>query len=296
MRAVITSSVTFLFAVGLIFFYPELSLNPGQTSSAHNFIHKDCLKCHTIITGSVNSKCISCHPVNDIDIKKTNGELIDSKNKIKFHGQLLKKDCMACHTEHNVINGKTTGKFSHELLEIELKYKCSLCHFNKPADNLHKVVNAECGICHNTNIWKTDNFNHSVIKAEELSNCIICHNQNIPVDELHSGISAECGVCHSTNKWKPADFQHDKYFAFDKHHPNDCRTCHPSGYKTYTCYGCHEHSPSKIREEHIEEGISDFNDCISCHRSGDEHGSENERKGRDKESKKDRNKEEDDDD
>ena len=37
-----------------------------------------------------------------------------------------------------------------------------------------------------------------------------------------------------------------------------------------TCYGCHEHSRSKIREEHLEEGIHDYENCVDCHRSGDE--------------------------
>lgn len=41
-------------------------------------------------------------------------------------------------------------------------------------------------------------------------------------------------------------------------------------YSSYTCYGCHEHSRSKIREEHVEEGIYDYENCVECHRSGDE--------------------------
>jgi hypothetical protein len=41
-------------------------------------------------------------------------------------------------------------------------------------------------------------------------------------------------------------------------------------YSNYTCYGCHEHSRSKIREEHVEEGIYDYENCEECHRSGDE--------------------------
>jgi hypothetical protein len=41
-------------------------------------------------------------------------------------------------------------------------------------------------------------------------------------------------------------------------------------YASYTCYGCHEHSRSKIRAEHIEEGIRNYENCVECHRSGDE--------------------------
>ena len=43
-----------------------------------------------------------------------------------------------------------------------------------------------------------------------------------------------------------------------------------SDYANYTCYGCHEHSRSKIREEHVEERIYEYESCVECHRSGDE--------------------------
>jgi hypothetical protein len=44
----------------------------------------------------------------------------------------------------------------------------------------------------------------------------------------------------------------------------------PRSYRTYTGYGCHEHSPEEIREEHLEEGIRDFDDCMRCHPTGRE--------------------------
>ena len=48
-------------------------------------------------------------------------------------------------------------------------------------------------------------------------------------------------------------------------------TCHVDNiYDAYTCYGCHEHSRAKIRREHLEEGIRDYENCAECHRSGDE--------------------------
>ena len=76
-------------------------------------------------------------------------------------------------------------------------------------------------------------------------------------------------------RWKPATFDHERYFRFDKHHTTDCQTCHVSSdYGSYTCYGCHEHSRSKIREEHVEEGIVDYENCVECHRSSDEEEAE----------------------
>ena len=76
---------------------------------------------------------------------------------------------------------------------------------------------------------------------------------------------------HTQEAWLPATFEHEKYFRFDRHHDTDCATCHVNNdYGSYTCYGCHEHSRSKIRAEHVEEGIYQYENCVECHRSGDE--------------------------
>ena len=49
-------------------------------------------------------------------------------------------------------------------------------------------------------------------------------------------------------------------------------TCHVrNDYSAYTCYGCHEHTPANIRREHVDEGIRQFDNCVECHRSADEH-------------------------
>jgi hypothetical protein len=48
-------------------------------------------------------------------------------------------------------------------------------------------------------------------------------------------------------------------------------TCHPNALTAYTCYGCHEHDPQKIRAKHLKKGISDFANCIACHPTGQEH-------------------------
>ncbi|MDH3713273.1 MAG: hypothetical protein OET44_05415 [Gammaproteobacteria bacterium] len=67
--------------------------------------------------------------------------------------------------------------------------------------------------------------------------------------------------------------------------------CHIDGdYSSYTCYGCHEHSRSEIREKHAEEGIYDCDNCVECHRSGDEEEAERfwrQRRTRQGEAKKD---------
>jgi hypothetical protein len=46
----------------------------------------------------------------------------------------------------------------------------------------------------------------------------------------------------------------------------------PGNYKSYNCMTCHEHSPSQIASEHLEEGIRNDDNYIRCHRSASEHG------------------------
>ena len=91
-------------------------------------------------------------------------------------------------------------------------------------------------------------------------------------DTFHHFFIYNCYKFHTTSKWKPSTFDHSNYFVLDKDHNAECTTCHANNnFKAYTCYGCHEHSESKIRAEHLEEGINNFSDCASCHKSGDEH-------------------------
>lgn len=60
---------------------------------------------------------------------------------------------------------------------------------------------------------------------------------------------------------------HDKLFVLDRDHDAECATCHRNNeFSRYTCYGCHEHTPAKVRAEHVKEGIPDFENCMECHR------------------------------
>jgi hypothetical protein len=196
------------------------------------------------------------------------GKLIDA------HAELT-DDCFACHTPllgsrpqkciacHAVaeIGLVTTGgvpidrerknvAFHQELLEDD----CVACH----AD--HRGVQAFRPI---------GQFSHALLAAATRDRCDGCHSG--PDDALHRRIEGNCAQCHTQEAWLPATFDHDDYFRFDRDHDTDCVTCHlGNDYASYTCYGCHEHSRSKIREEHLEEGIRDYEQCVDCHRSGDE--------------------------
>lgn len=137
------------------------------------------------------------------------------------------------------------------------------------------LISEECVGCHSDHAGvrrfrQQGRFNHALLRTEIRELCQDCHKA--PADALHRQITGNCGQCHSQAKWAPATFDHNKYFELDRDHNDRCATCHSgSDYSRYTCYGCHEHSKESMRREHIEEGIPDFDNCVECHRSADEH-------------------------
>jgi hypothetical protein len=141
-----------------------------------------------------------------------------------------------------------------------------------------QLIEEDCVACHSDHkgvqaFRPKDQFSHQLIKPPLIEECNSCHAN--PGDALHQKIVGNCSTCHSIERWTPATFDHDEYFRFDRQHRTECETCHINNdYNKYTCYGCHEHSRSKIREEHIEEGIRNYEICVDCHRSGDEHEAE----------------------
>jgi hypothetical protein len=124
--------------------------------------------------------------------------------------------------------------------------------------------------CHSTRSWTAiSNFNHDAIDANSRNNCASCHQS--PKDKIHSISSANCISCHSKDKWKPSTFNHFKYFELDKNHNVSCTNCHKTNdFKEYTCFGCHQHTIANIRSEHLEEGITNFANCVKCHKNANE--------------------------
>jgi hypothetical protein len=158
--------------------------------------------------------------------------------------QKLEADCFACHASF-------TGASSP---------RCVTCH--KPAD-VGRLTTAGQPV---TKPLTSTPFHQKDARAQ----CQDCHKS--PTDSLHQQITGNCSQCHNQDKWTPATFDHDKYFALDRDHNTRCVTCHVrNDYSRYTCYGCHEHTPANIRAEHIKEGIREYEKCVECHRSADEH-------------------------
>lgn len=194
---------------------------------------------------------------------------------IPGHGK-LETDCFACHvpllgvaSERCVTchKPKDIGRLTTAGLPIEKPLTSTPFH--------QKLVSQDCIACHSDHsgvkrFRPTGKFNHSLLEKATREECHGCHKS--PRDNLHEQITGNCGKCHSQDKWTPATFDHAKYFELDRDHNVKCVTCHVrNDYSRYTCYGCHEHTPEKIRREHIEEGIRDFDNCVECHRNADEH-------------------------
>ena len=169
--------------------------------------------------------------------------------------------CVACHQPDQIGRLTTTG--------------LPIASTKSPVPFHQKLTEQNCVACHSDHagtrrFLKQGRFDHSLLQAATRDLCQDCHKP--PADALHQQIAGNCRQCHEQNRWTPATFEHDKYFVLDRDHNARCVTCHVGNdYKAYTCYGCHEHSLGSIRRKHIEEGIRNFDDCVECHRSGDEH-------------------------
>ncbi|MCM8857850.1 MAG: cytochrome c3 family protein [Candidatus Thiodiazotropha sp.] len=204
--------------------------------------------------------------------------MISPGKPIDAHADLA-TDCFACHTP---FIGSTADKCiaCHKVEEIGIKTTQGL-PIAKEKKNVafhQQLIEEDCVSCHSDHkgvqaFRPIGQFSHRLLEPDLQQQCDSCHNN--PGDALHLKIEGNCAECHDQEAWIPATFNHADYFRFDRHHDTDCVTCHVnSDYSHYTCYGCHEHSRSKIREEHVEEGIYDYEVCVECHRSGDEEEAE----------------------
>jgi len=252
-----------------------------------------CTKCHldarTVADlQSAPQDCFSCHQKDD-----------------KHEGG-FGTDCAACHNPTNWED----ATFDHNLSVFKLEgehaeVKCDQCHINnvfkgtpqdcyschQKDDEHNGEFGTDCAACHTPNDWEGATFDHNLsnfpltgehvnVNCEQChtngqfkgldSTCFACHAE--PTE--HAGeFGTDCVACHTTTAWTPATFNGDHTFPMDHGESgvSSCATCHPAGYKTYTCYGCHEHNESNIRSEHQEEGISNFENCMECHADGREH-------------------------
>ncbi|MBI5056136.1 MAG: hypothetical protein HZB61_05940 [Nitrospirae bacterium] len=196
----------------------------------------DCLKCHPSNNNYKEFTCYGCHDHTPEKVRQAHQQ----------KGILSYKNCTVCHPSGD-------GKDAERILML--------------VKNQHVTESGSQGDGYRQ-LASYKNIAPAVIRDNSISNCLSCHQR--PFDTLHQN-NQSCNQCHSTNSWRTARIDHAQFFRFDRNHNSDCKTCHQSGnYKEYTCYGCHEHSPSKIQRKHQKEGLFSYQNCSACHPSGNE--------------------------
>lgn len=202
--------------------------------------------------------------------------LMVAPGKLMKGHQGMEQDCFACHSKFFGPQAEKC-KDCHKVPDIGIVTTKGL-PIQGPARKVafhRELIEEQCIECHadHQGVMKYrqgKQFSHALLKSGTKNQCESCHDK--PRDSLHEKLTAGCAQCHSQDKWKPATFDHDEYFVLDRDHNTTCATCHSkSNFTQYTCYGCHEHTPAKIRSEHLHEGIRNFENCVKCHRSADEH-------------------------
>lgn len=249
---ILAAVVAALTIAGYAYARGGLMYNPGPLNAqsgemlggvtSHAETGGECEACHVAPWGSqtMADRCVVCHT----SIAE------DMRNVATMHGTLTHNDptlgCWHCHPEHRGTEAGLTwmddAAFPHEAVGFPLtgahaEVACEKCHI----DGQFQGLNAACATCH----------------AEP---------------DSHAGqFGTDCAACHSTVAWTPAEFNGQHTFPLDHGGRSTCATCHPTSFTTYTCYGCHEHKEARVRSEHLEEGISNFENCVECHPTGREH-------------------------
>ncbi len=194
---------------------------------------------------------------------------------VRGHAELA-TDCFACHAPLRGASSKRCVA-CHALPDIGLRTTqgAPLAQRTVKTAFHQELIEQDCMACHSDHQGPLQTqrsrkpFSHALLRAPVRELCDSCHKA--PTDSLHRQITGNCKQCHSQERWKPASFDHDKLFVLDRDHDTTCVTCHSNNdFSRFTCYGCHEHSPDKVRREHLEEGIRDFANCVECHRSASE--------------------------
>lgn len=188
----------------------------------------------------------------------------------------LTTNCFACHAP---LRGAASTRCAtcHAAADIGLRTTKGL-PLNRPVAKSafhQELIAQDCMACHSDHEGpkltghSRKSFSHALLRPASRDSCESCHTA--PKTAVHSDAKARCSQCHAQDHWKPATFDHAKLFVLDRDHNVACVTCHTnSDYKKYTCYGCHEHTPDKVRREHVKEGIQDYENCVRCHRSAHE--------------------------
>ncbi len=202
------------------------------------------LRSHRRTSQGERVTCVQCHPRGLGVFDQATCEGCHAKLDAAFmtrHVAKFGKTCLACHQgvdrigsdfDHNKLPFKLTGRHAH--------VACDQCH--KDMGSIQALQSTP-------------------------TNCYGCHAKQ----DKHGGrFGQQCDQCHSTTRWGDVNFDH-KVFPVDhgrREQRSTCQTCHPNGATTYTCFGCHRHTPANVVGEHEGRSLAQLTDCIQCHEGG----------------------------
>ncbi len=230
---------------------------------------QDCYACHAKDdehNGQFGTRCAACHNPEDWEQVAFD----HAASAFPLTGKHQNADCETCHQD-GIFKGTPQD--------------CASCHSQD--DKHNGQFGPDCAACHTTTGWEAASFDHTLASfaltgAHIQVECAQCHTnqvfQGTPTacsachadPEYHRDLfGSNCENCHNTGAWVPAAYDEPHRFPINHGDSrNSCQVCHPTMLSAYTCYGCHEHTQANIAGEHREEGISDFNDCVRCHATG----------------------------
>ncbi|MEI6668384.1 MAG: hypothetical protein WCP29_09535 [Acidobacteriota bacterium] len=246
-RTLVALALTLTIGGLLTFVSPYHAVTPGALSAGHERLSNDCFACHAPLGGPTRAKCLSCHTLDRLGL-----QLVNAQPRVP---------------------ARPRSRLIHQALVNE-RVECYQCHLEHTGASRAAAIGT---------------FTHAVLTADLRPQCLSCHAADAPKDSLHAGLTTVCSACHASDRWKPASFEHDRYFRFDARHPSRCGDCHttPGNLKTYTCYGCHAHTPANVADEHRRQRGQALDQCARCHRTGSGHdakgGESGDRPGRESE-------------
>lgn len=188
--------------------------------------------------------CHQCHPNGFAAFDQATCAQCHSQLNPAFmtqHESRFGTNCLACH--HGFF--RDGSDFDHNMLPFKL---------------LGKHAGLSCSQCHP---------NTSSIQALQSTptTCFACHAKN----DAHQGqFGTHCEQCHTPSGWQNANFNH-AVFPVDhgsQEQRATCKTCHPNGFNTYSCFGCHRHTPANIVAGHEGQSLAALQNCIRCHPGG----------------------------
>jgi len=246
-----------------------------------------CESCHVDRQWTeIGSTCRSCHTRDDTHGGQFPGDCVDchmtsgwedltfshARTGFALAGAHAEPSCGACHP-----GGKYVGTPS----------TCIGCHAKD--DRHNGEFGTDCAACHRATTWADWTFDHDLSSfpltgAHRSASCQGCHSggsfegTSSACSSCHgkpsshgNAFGGSCGSCHSTSAWRPATFNGPHPFPMNHGGAGgNCAACHPSSLTSYSCTGCHEHSPSRMEDKHKEVSGFSMGDCTRCHPGGRE--------------------------